>query len=91
MKRIKMVLAVGAVMVAMLALNAGSAIADDDLAFWGWRDYGEIESVEIESDGALDIEFEGGGDIETYDYDLLDYDYDDDDDEESFEHFVDLD
>jgi hypothetical protein len=99
MKRIKLVLAVGAVMVAMLALNAGSAMADDDLAFWGWGDYGEIESVEIESDGELDIEFEGGGDIETYDYDLLDYHYDyddyddddDDDDEEDFEHFVDLD
>ena len=89
MRRIKMVLSVGVVMVALLALTAGSAMADDDLVFFGWgNNYGEIESFEIESDGELDIEFEGGGDIETYDYDLLDY-ADDDDDE--FEYFVDLD
>ncbi len=89
MRRIKMVLSVGVVMVAMLALTAGSAMADDDLAFLGWGNYGEIESVEIESDGELDIELAGGGDIETYDYDLLDHDDDDDDDDD--EYFVDLD
>ena len=90
MKRIKLVLAVGVVMAALLALNAGSALADDELVFFDGDIYdSEIESVEVESDGELDIEFEDGGDIETYDYDLLDYD--DDDDEEDFEHFVDLD
>ncbi len=88
MRRIKLVFAAGAVMVAMLALNAGSAVADDDLAFRGW-DSDRVESVEIESDGELDIEFEGGGDIETYDYDLLDYDEDDDYDD--VVHLVDLD
>jgi hypothetical protein len=62
----KFVVAVGAVMVAMLAPNSGSAMADDDRAIWGWGD-DRIESVEIESGGKLDIEFEGGGDIETYD------------------------
>lgn len=35
----------------------------------------------------MDIEFEGGGDIETYDYDLLDYD---DDEDEKYARFVDL-
>jgi hypothetical protein len=36
----------------------------------------------------MDIEFEGGGDLETYDYDLLDYDCDED---ENYARFVDLD
>src|SRR5919107_5756234 len=35
----------------------------------------------------MDIEFEGGGDIRTYDYDLLDYD---DDEDENYARFVDL-
>ena len=86
MRRIKLVFAAGAVMVAMLALNAGSAMADDDLAFWGWGN-DRIESVEIESDGELEIEFKGGGDIETYDYDLLDDYYDDEDDVEDYVHW----
>ena len=53
-------------MVAMPAPNAGSAMADDGRAIWSWGN-DRIESVEIESGGELDIEFEGGGDIETYD------------------------
>jgi hypothetical protein len=52
--------------VAMPAPNAGSAMADDDRAIWSWGN-DRIESVDIESGGELDIEFEGGGDIETYD------------------------
>jgi hypothetical protein len=35
----------------------------------------------------MDIEFEGGGGIRTYDYDLLDYD---DDEDENYARFVDL-
>ena len=76
MKRIKLVLAVGAVMVAMLALNAGSAMAD------------EIEEFEIEGN-EVEIELVGGGDLEfdaddvivedVFGFDVLDIDYDDDD------------
>jgi hypothetical protein len=75
MKRIKLVLAVGAVMVAMLALNAGSAIAD------------EIEEFEIEGN-EVEIELVGGGDLEfdaddvdvedVFGFDVLDIDDDDD-------------
>jgi hypothetical protein len=77
MKRIKLVLAVGAVMVAMLALNAGSAMAD------------EIEEFEIDGN-EVEIELVGGGDLEfnaddvdveeVFGFDVLDIDYDDDDD-----------
>ena len=76
MKRIKLVLAVGAVMVAMLALNAGSAMAD------------EIEEFEIEGN-EVEIELVGGGDLEfdaddvivedVFGFDVLDIDFDDDD------------
>jgi hypothetical protein len=76
MKRIKMVLAVGAVTVAMLALNAGSAMAD------------EIEEFEIDGN-EVEIELVGGGDLEfdaddvdvedVFGFDVLDIDYDDDD------------
>ena len=76
MKRIKLVLAVGAVMVAMLALNAGSAMAD------------EIEEFEIEGN-EVEIELVGGGDLEfdaedvdvedVFGFDVLDIDDDDDD------------
>jgi hypothetical protein len=76
MKRIKLVLAVGAVMVAMLALNAGSAMAD------------EIEEFEIDGN-EVEIELVGGGDLEfnaddvdvedVFGFDVLDIDYDDDD------------
>jgi hypothetical protein len=72
MKRIKLVFAVGAVMVAMLALNAGSAMAD------------EIEEFEIDGN-EVEIEFVGGGDLEFYaddvgvfGFDVLDIDDDDD-------------
>src|ERR687898_811892 len=75
MKRIKFVFAVGAVMVAMLALNAGSAMAD------------EIEEFEIEGN-EVEIELVGGGDLEfdaedvdvedVFGFDVLDIDDDDD-------------
>jgi hypothetical protein len=77
MKRIKFVFAVGAVMVAMLALNAGSAMADEIREF-------EIDGNEVE------IELVGGGDLEfdaddvdvkdVFGFDVLDIDDDDDDD-----------
>jgi hypothetical protein len=76
MKRIKLVLAVGAVMVAMLALNAGSAIGD------------ELEEFEIDGN-EVEIELVGGGDLEfdaddvdvedVFGFDVLDIDHDDDD------------
>ena len=76
MKRIKLVLAVGAVMAALLALNAGSAMAD------------EIEEFEIDGN-EVEIELVGGGDLEfnaddvdveeVFGFDVLDIDYDDDD------------
>ena len=75
MKRIKLVLAVGAVMAALLALNAGSAIAD------------EIEEFEIDGN-EVEIELVGGGDLEfdaddvdvedVFGFDVLDIDDDDD-------------
>ncbi len=84
MKRIKLVLAVGVAMAALLALNAGSALADDKrVLFDGDIHDSEVESVEVEWDGELDIEFEDGGDIETYDYDVFGFDIlDIDDDDE---------
>ena len=76
MKRIKLVLAVGALMVAMLALNAGSAMAD------------EIEEFEIDGN-EVEIELVGGGDLEfdaddvdvedVFGFDVLDIDDDNDD------------
>ena len=71
MKRIKLVLAVGAVMVAMLALNAGSAMAD------------EIEEFEIDGN-EVEIELVGGGDLEfdADDDDIFDHDDEDDGDDE---------
>ena len=84
MKRIKLVFAVGAVMVAMLALNAGSAMAD------------EIEEFEIDGN-EVEIEFVGGGDLEfdaddvgVFGFDVLDIDddddiFDDDDDDDEQE------
>jgi hypothetical protein len=77
MKRTKLVLAVGAVMVAMLALNAESAMAD------------EIEEFEIDGN-EVEIELVGGGDLEfdaddvdvedVFGFDVFDVDDDDDDD-----------
>jgi hypothetical protein len=69
MKRIKLVFAVGVVMVAMLALNAGSAMANEIKDF-------EIDGNEVE------IELAGGGDLEFVDsgifgFDFLDLDDDD--------------
>ena len=79
MKRIKLIFAVGVVMVAMLALNAGSAMAN------------EIKDVEIDGDD-FEIELAGGGDLEfedsgifgllDFDDDDLDLDFDDDDDDD---------
>jgi hypothetical protein len=76
MKRIKLVLAVGAVMAALLALNAGFAMAD------------EIEEFEIDGN-EVEIELVGGGDLEfdaddvdvedVFGFDVQDIDYDDDD------------
>jgi hypothetical protein len=83
MKRIKLVFAVGVVMAALLALNAGSALADDELVLLDGDIYdSEIESVELESDGEWDIEFEDGGDIETDDYDVFGFDVLDEDEDE---------
>ncbi len=84
MKRIKLIFAVGVVMVAMLALNAGSAMAN------------EIRDVEIDGDD-FEIELASGGDLEfddledsdifgfnflDLDDDDLDLDFDDDDDDD---------
>ena len=84
MKRIKLVFAVGVVMAALLALNAGSAMAN------------EIRDVEIDGDD-FEIELAGGGDLEfddledsdifgfnvlDLDDDDLDLDFDDDDDDD---------
>jgi hypothetical protein len=76
MKRIKLVLAVGVVMAALLALNAGSAMAD------------EIEEFEIDGN-EVEIELVGGGDLEfdaddvdvedVFGFDVLDIDDEDDD------------
>ena len=76
MKRIKLVLAVGAVMAALLALNAGFAMAD------------EIEEFEIDGN-EVEIELVGGGDLEfdaddvdvedVFGFDVFDVDDDDDD------------
>ena len=76
MKRIKLVLAVGAGMAALLALNAGVAMAD------------EIEEFEIDGN-EVEIELVGGGDLEfdaddvdvedVFGFDVQDIDYDDDD------------
>jgi hypothetical protein len=86
MKRIKLVFAVGMVMVAMLALNAGSAMAN------------EIKDFEIDGDD-FEIELAGGGDLEfddledsdifgfnvlDLDDDDLDLDDNDDDDDDDF-------
>jgi hypothetical protein len=92
MKRIKLVFAAGVVMAALLALNAGSALADDELVFFDGDIYdSEIESVEVESDGELDIEFEDGGDIETYDYDVFGFDVLDIDDDDEAVHVLEID
>jgi hypothetical protein len=87
MKRIKLVLAIGAVMMAMLALNAGFAMAD------------EIEEFEIDGN-EVEIELVGGGDLEfdaddvdvedVFGFDVLDIDddddiFDDDDDDDDDE------
>jgi hypothetical protein len=82
MKRIKLVLAVGVVMAALLALNAGSAMADDRVVFDDRINGHEIEDIELESDGEWDIEFEDGGDIETDDIDVFGFDVLDGDEDE---------
>jgi hypothetical protein len=72
MKRIKLVLAVGVVMAALLALNVGTALADDRVDLDDRINSHKIEEIELESDGEWDIELKNGDDIEFYDYDLLD-------------------
>jgi hypothetical protein len=62
MKRIKLIFAVGVVMVAMLALNAGSAMANEIKDF-------EIDGNEVE------IELAGGGDLELEDEDIFGSDF----------------
>ena len=81
MKRIKLIFAVGVVMVAMLALNAGSAMAN------------EIKDLEIDGDD-VEIELAGGGELELEDSDIFGFnlldlddiddldDLDDDDDDD---------
>ena len=74
MKRIKLVLTIGVVMAALLALNVGSAMAD------------EIEEFEIDGN-EVEIELVGGGDLEfdaddvdvedVFGFDVLDIDDDD--------------
>ncbi len=88
MKRIKLVLAVGVVMAALLALNAGTAMADNRVDRDDRINGHKIEEIELESDGEWDIELKNGEDIELYDYDLLD-DLVDDDDE--YERVIDFD
>jgi hypothetical protein len=96
MKRIKFVFAVGAMMVAMLALNAGSAMADEIREF-------EIDGneVEIELVGGGDLEFDADDvDVEDVfgfdvldiddDDDIFDDDDDDDDDEQEFIRVLDI-
>jgi hypothetical protein len=80
-KRIKLIFAVGVVMVAMLALSAGSAMAN------------EIKDVEIDGDDFV-IELAGGGELELEDDDIFGFslldlddledleDLDDDDDDD---------
>jgi hypothetical protein len=65
MKRIKLIFAFGVVMVALLALNAGSAMAS------------EIKDFEIDGD-EVEIELEGGGDLELEDEDIFGSDFLDD-------------
>jgi hypothetical protein len=87
MKRIKLVLTIGVVMAALLALNVGSAMAD------------EIEEFEIDGN-EVEIELVGGGDLEfdaddvdvedVFGFDVLDIDddddiFDDDDDDDDDE------
>ena len=91
MKRIKLVLAIGMVMAALLALSVGSAMAD------------EIEEFEIDGN-EVEIELVGGGDLEfdaddvdvedVFGFDVLDIDDDDDifddDDEQEFIRVLDI-
>jgi hypothetical protein len=82
MKRIKLVLAVGVVMVAMLALNAGSAMADveDRLDERADRIEERLENhgwdVDVDEEDVLfwydDIDI----DYDDIDYDDIDYDLD---------------
>ena len=92
MRRIKLVFAVGAVMVAMLALNAGSAMADD-LDFDGDLDCdgrGGVEEVDTFS-GEVEVECENGDEFEfssgliaddIFDNDIFDNDIFDDGDDD---------
>ena len=77
MKRIKLIFAVGVVMVAMLALNAGSAMAN------------EIKDVDVDGDD-FEITLADGSEVELEDEDIFGFslldlddleDLDDDDDD----------
>ena len=72
MKRIKLIFAVGVVMVAMLALNAGSAMAN------------EIEDVEIDGDD-FEITLADGSEVELEDDDIFGFSLLDLDDLEDLE------
>ena len=75
MKRIKLVLAVGGGVAAVLALSAGAALGGDELVLFDGDIYdSEVESVELESDGEWDIQLENGEDIETDDIDVFGFD-----------------
>jgi hypothetical protein len=84
MRRIKLVFAVGVVMVAMLALSAGSAMADEIEGF-------EIDGndVEIELAGDADlVELDDLEDGDIFGFDVLDLDdVDLDDDDDDFSNF----
>jgi ribosome assembly protein YihI (activator of Der GTPase) len=69
MKRIKLVLAVGAVMAALLALNAGSAIADVEDRLDERAD--RIED-RLENHG-WDVDVDEEDVLAWYDYDDIDY------------------
>jgi hypothetical protein len=71
-KRIKLIFAVGVVMVAMLALNAGSAMAN------------EIEDVEIDGDD-FEITLADGSEVELEDDDIFGFSLLDLDDLEDLE------
>jgi hypothetical protein len=93
MKRIKLVLAVGVVMAALLALNAGTALAHNRVDLDDRIIGHKIEEIELESDGVWDIELKNGDDIEFYDYDLLDDLVDNDDllDDDEYVHVINFD
>ena len=78
MRRIKLVLAMAAVLVGMLALQAGPAMADDDCDF---RERGNRDDVIVCNDD---------GDREVFDVDDYYYNYYDDDDYDGYNYYDDF-